>query len=125
MGSKRTSLSRSPKHISRSSGLFLHYLYTFLRLFGHFLDHRKLSGPSRLCLDYPDIFSRLSGHFLDRTETFQFIHTLFRSSRHFPVHLDTLHINWILFIASRHFPNYPEILQPIMNLSGFAMLPCY
>ena len=42
---------------------------------------------------------------------------------------------WILVIASRHFSNYPEILQPIMNLSqklsGFAktfrvaMLPCY
>ena len=45
--------SRSPKHISKSSGLFL---------------------------DYMDTFSRLSGHCLDRTETFQISHTLFRLS---------------------------------------------
>ena len=48
-------LSRSPWHISRSSGLFL---------------------------DYLDTFSRLSGHCLDCTETFQIIHTLFRLSGH-------------------------------------------
>ena len=48
-------LSRSPQHISRSSGLFLHYL---------------------------DTFSRLSRHCLDRTETFLIIHTLFRLSGH-------------------------------------------
>ena len=47
--------SRSPQHISRSSGLFL---------------------------DYMDKFSRLSGHCLDRTETFQIIHTLFGLSGH-------------------------------------------
>ena len=45
--------SRSPQHITRSSGLFL---------------------------DYMDTFSRLSRHCLDRTETFQIIHTLFRLS---------------------------------------------
>ena len=86
---------------------------------------RHISRSSRPFLDYPDTFSRLSGHFLNCPETFQFIQTLFRSSRHFPVHLDTLHITWILCIASRHFPNYMEILQPIMTWSGFAMLPCY
>ena len=47
--------SRSPQHISRSSGLFLDYMDTFSRLFGHCLDH---------------------------TETFQIIHTLFRLSGH-------------------------------------------
>ena len=113
-------LSRSPRHISRSSGLFL---------------------------DYLDTFSRLSGHCLERRETFQIIHTLFRLSGHifqinrtllgssgnyqdyldtlldhpevffrlsgnFPVHPDTLHFIWIFCIAK-----YPEILQPIMNLS--------
>ena len=50
---------------------------------------------------------------------FQIIRTLFRLSGNFPVHPDTLHIIWIFCIAK-----YPEILQPIMNLSqklsGFA-----
>ena len=44
---------------------------------------------------------------------------LFRLSGNFPVHPDTLHIIWIFCIAK-----YPDILQPIMNLSqklsGFA-----
>ena len=126
-------LSRSPRHISRSSGLFLDYLDTFSRLSGH-------------CLDRTETFQiihtlfRLSGHFQDHPETFkiiqthfqiiqtlfrlsryifQIIRTLFRLSGNFPVHPDTLHIIWIFCIAK-----YPEILQPIMNLSqklsGFA-----
>ena len=55
--------------------------------------------------------------------------TLSRSYRHFLDHPDTTRSSgrfaYYLDIASRRFPNYPEILQPIMNLSGFAMLPCY
>ena len=99
-------LSRSHRHVTRSSGLFLDYLDTFLKL-------------SRHCLDCTETFQiihtlfRLSGHI------FQIIRTLFRLSGNFPVHPDTLHIIWIFCIAK-----YPEILQPIMNLSqklsGFA-----
>ena len=101
---------------------------------------RKLSRSSTLFSDYPDTFSRLTRHFQDHPETFkniqthfqiiqtlsrlskyifQIIRTLFRLSGNFPVHPDTLHIIWIFCIAK-----YPEILQPIMNLSqklsGFA-----
>ena len=39
---------------------------------------------------YPVTLSRLSWHFLHRPEIFQFIQTLFRSSRHFPANPDTL-----------------------------------
>ena len=80
--------------------------------------------------------SSSSGHFLDHLDTFQIIWTLFRSSGNFPVQPDTLHITWIILCeASGHFPSYPEIFQPMLNLSqklsGFAktfrvaMLPCY
>ena len=89
--------SRSPKHIFRSSRLFL---------------------------EYPDTFFRLSRHFLHHLETLQFIPSLFRSSGNFPVHLYTSYIIWIFCIVSGHFPKYPEILQQIMSLlqklSGFA-----
>ena len=80
--------SRSPKHIFRSSRLFL---------------------------EYPDTFFRLSRHFLHHLETLQFIPSLFRSSGNFPVHLYTSYIIWIFCIVSGHFPKYPEILQPIMS----------
>ena len=85
---------------------------------------RYISGSSILFLEYPDKFFRLSGHFLHHMNAFQFIPTLFRSSRIFPVHPDFLHIIWIYCIVSGHFPKYPEILQQIISLlqklSGFA-----
>ena len=85
---------------------------------------RHTFRSSRLFLDYPNTFSRLSGHFLDRLETFQIIQTfpheldtfsrLSGQSGYFPDHPDTF--IWVFCVAFGHFPNYPEILQPIINL---------
>ena len=55
--------SRSPRHICRSSVLFLDYSDTFSRLTGHFQDH-------------PESFQMIKTHF-------QIIQTLFESSRKF------------------------------------------
>ena len=99
---------------------------TDILLFYWFLDPQEtlqiiqtLFRSSEHFLNHPDTFSRLSRHFLDCPDTFKIILTLFRLSRHFPDHPDTLHIIWIFCITK-----YPEILQPIMNLSqklsGFA-----
>ena len=82
-------LSRSYRHISRSSRLSLDYLGTFLNYPDTFRMVRKLSRSPRhisrssgLFLDYLETIPRFSGHCLDRTETFQIIHTLFRLSGH-------------------------------------------
>ena len=97
---------QSPRHIFRSSGLFL---------------------------DYLDTFSRLSGHCLDRTETFQIIHTLFRLYRHFfqikrtllgssgnfPDYPDTLLDHPDSFqIIQKHFLDYQDTFKIVQKLSS-------
>ena len=97
--------SRSPRHISRSSGLFLDYPDTFYMI-------RKLSSSSTHLLDHPD--------------TFQFIRTFY--------YLDTLYITLTFSkssgnssvnnklvaktfrILSGYFVKHPDIFQVIQKL---------
>ena len=102
-GSKRTSLSRSPRQIPR---------------------------PTELFLDYPDTFSRLSGNFLDRTETFQVTHTLFRLSghifqitrTHFQDHSETFQITstqfYIIQTLFRLFRYIFQIIRILFTSTG-------
>ena len=87
------------KYVSNSNCCHRH-LKLYISMFKSFHTYRKY------------IYQQSSGNFLVHPDTF-------RSSRNFPVHPDTLHINWIFCVAK-----YPEIPQPIMNLSqklsGFA-----
>ena len=57
--------SRSPQHISRSSGLFLDYMdWTHVREYPDTVEIvRKLSRSFTLFSDYPDTLSRFTGHF--------------------------------------------------------------
>ena len=99
--------------LSRSSSLFSDCADTFFRLIGHFQDHPETFQIIQTHFQIIQTLFRLSRYI------FQIVLTLFRLSGNFPVHPDTLHIIWIFCIAK-----YPEIIQPIMNLSqklsGFA-----
>ena len=97
--------SHSPRHIFRSSGLFL---------------------------DYPNTFSRLSRHLQDHPETFQIIqiqiqiiHTLFRVSRyifrlygHSLHHRETFQFIRTLCILSGYFVQYSHIFKIFGNSSA-------
>ena len=114
--------SRSPRHIFRSSRLFLDYPDTFSRLSGLFWDHPEtfqifqihfqiihtLFRVSRYIFQSIRALFTLSGNITVHPYTFQIFRKLSSSSVHFVYYLDILY-------SIRTFSKYPEILLPIMS----------
>ena len=86
--------SRSPRHIFRSSGLFLYYPNTFSSLKRHFQDH----------------FQIIQTLFRVSCYIFQIIRTLLTSYGNFPGHPDTFQIIGKLSSSSGYFAYYLDIL---------------
>ena len=106
--------SRSPKHIFRSSRLFLDYPDTFSKLSGHFKDHPETFQIIQIHFQIIQTLFRVSRYI------FQSIRALFTSSGNITVHPYTFQIFRKLSSSSVHFVSYLDILYSIWTFSKIS-----